>query len=121
MSGKSKLLLIAGLHWSLKDEDISKLCSEFGEVSNVHLWLDASGFTRGMAMIKMGSEDAATKAFDGLNGRKVKNLTLITAFTETDSSKLQQSLRKKAKKKQNKIKKSVKKERHCEESEYNTE
>merc|ERR1740123_702698 len=111
MSGKSKLLLIAGLHWSLKDEDISKLCSEFGEVSNVHLWLDASGFTRGMAMIEMASEDAATKAFDGLNGRKVKNLTLITAFTETDSAKLQKNLNKKAKKKKQRIKKSVMKKK----------
>merc|ERR1712154_430728 len=85
-AGKTQLVLIGNLHWSVTWENVNEMCSEFGEVLKVHVWFDASGYPRGMVLVQMGDKDSAKKAFEGLNGKKVKNLTLVTAYTQTDSS-----------------------------------
>merc|ERR1712154_421282 len=82
MAGETNGILVGGVHWTVTGENLKKMCSEFGEVAQVIIWYDMSGYTRGIATVFMGDADAATKAFDGLNGKKVNNLTMNTCYTK---------------------------------------
>eukprot|EP00483_Globobulimina_turgida_P004315 UN04324 len=46
-----------------------------------------------MAVVTMGSTEAATKAYEGLHGEKVKNLELITSYFEKRVNKVKQPKR----------------------------
>merc|ERR1712154_449057 len=107
MAGETNGILVGGVHWTVTGENLKKMCSEFGEVAQVIIWYDMSGYTRGIATVFMGDADAATKAFDGLNGKKVNNLTMNTCYTKHTEKKPD----KKKIKKESKTGKSMKKKR----------
>merc|ERR1712204_40780 len=84
LGGKTKFVMISNVHWSVKETDATKMCSAYGTVAHACVWYDVSGYPRGIIVVEMDSEDAARKVFDGLNGKKVKNLTFMTAYTDVD-------------------------------------
>merc|ERR1712048_501922 len=96
LAGETNGILVGDVHWSITDTELEKICSEFGDVKQVVIWYDMSGYTRGIATVLMSDADEATKVFEGLNGKKVKNLALNTCYTKLGEKKQD---KKKAKKK----------------------
>merc|ERR1712130_679244 len=75
------------LHYTLKQNDVLNLCAEFGQVEHVQIWYDKNGYPTGCASVTLNDSDDAIKVFQGLHGKKVKNLTICTAFTKIQSMK----------------------------------
>eukprot|EP01084_Bolivina_argentea_P228005 385183_1 len=87
LEGKTKQLLLGNLHYTLKQNDVSQLCSKYGQVNSIDMWYDKYGYSTGCATIIMDNFDDAKKLFQGLNGEKIKNLKIITAYTKTQKKK----------------------------------
>jgi len=67
-------LFVGNLPWSLSEDDLTSLFSEYGELEDVHLVTDRySGRSRGIAFIKFAGEEAeknAAAAMEAVNGQE---------------------------------------------------
>jgi RNA recognition motif-containing protein len=66
-----KKLFLGNLPWSLKEDQVRELATEFGEVAECHLPLDQAGRSRGIAFVIFENEADAKKAIEGLDGKEV--------------------------------------------------
>merc|ERR1712038_843560 len=62
--------------------EIKKLCKSYGRVEKVTVLESDKGFPLCVAVVKMNSNKAATKAFDGLHEKMVNNMEIRTVFGE---------------------------------------
>merc|ERR1719464_1055546 len=80
LAGKTKNVLIGNVHWSATFEEMMALCEEFGELWRVIVWYDKTGYTRGVMTAMCKDEETATKVFEGMHGKKFKNMPLRTSY-----------------------------------------
>ncbi len=65
------------LNYSLSEEDLEKVFSEYGEVTSVKIIRDKyTDQSKGFGFIEMTDDAAAQKAIDELNGSEVKGREL---------------------------------------------
>ncbi len=65
------------LNYSLSEEDLEKVFSEFGEVTSVKIIRDKyTDQSKGFGFIEMADDAASQKAIDELNGSDVKGREL---------------------------------------------
>ncbi len=67
-------LFVGNLPWSMSEDDLTSVFSEYGELEDVHLVTDRySGRSRGIAFIKFAGEEAeqnAAAAMEAVNGQE---------------------------------------------------
>ncbi len=65
-------LYVGNFTFTTTESELSTLFSEYGEVVKVQVITDRdTGRSRGFGFVEMGSDEAATKAVAGLDGRNV--------------------------------------------------
>lgn len=65
-------IYVGNLSYSVTEDDLRALFSEFGDVSSAKLIIDReSGRSKGFGFVEMAGNDAGKKAIDALNGRDV--------------------------------------------------
>ncbi len=63
-------LFVGNLSYSVTENDLQDLFSQYGTVTEVNLMLDrTSGRSRGFAFVTMGTKEAADAATQALNGK----------------------------------------------------
>ena len=85
----SKDLYVRNISLEAGEEDVRKLFSVVGKVSNIHLVTDArTGQFRGYGYIKMSSEAEAKEAIISLNGARLINriITVTEALPQKPSA-----------------------------------
>ena len=69
-------LYVGNLPWSVTDQDLEQLVSEFGPVRSAQVVADReTGRSRGFGFVEM-DDDAAKQAISQLNGRQVESREL---------------------------------------------
>lgn len=67
-------LFVGNLPWSMTEEDLTSLFSEYGELEDIHLVTDRySGRSRGIAFVKYAGDDGeanAKAAMEAVNGQE---------------------------------------------------
>jgi RNA recognition motif-containing protein len=67
-------LFVGNLPWSMSQDDLTNLFSEYGELEDVHLVTDRdSGRSRGIAFVKFAGDDGeknAASAMEAVNGQE---------------------------------------------------
>jgi len=67
-------LFVGNLPWSMTEDDLTSLFSEYGELEDVHLVTDRySGRSRGIAFVKYAGDDGeanAAAAMEAVNGQE---------------------------------------------------
>ena len=70
-------IYVGNLSYSVTEEDLNAMFSEFGNVTSAKLIMDRdTGRSKGFAFVEMSGEDAGQKAIDELNGRDVGGRSL---------------------------------------------
>lgn len=65
-------IYVGNLSYSVTEDDLRALFSEFGDVSSAKLIIDReSGRSKGFGFVEMAGNDSGKKAIDALNGRDV--------------------------------------------------
>ena len=65
-------LYVGNLSFESTENDLQDLFEQHGQVSEVRLMMDRmTGKSRGFAFVTMSTEEEATKAIEGLNGKDV--------------------------------------------------
>lgn len=78
-----KALFVAGLDFSLTDNDLKELFSAHGTVESAKVIMDRySGKSRGFAFVEMSSQDEAQNCIRNLNNTTVKNRQIIVKLKE---------------------------------------
>ena len=73
---KHMKLYVGNLPWSVTDQDLEQLVSEFGPVRSAQVVADReTGRSRGFGFVEM-DDDAAKQAISQLNGRQVESREL---------------------------------------------
>jgi len=68
---------VGNLSFDATEDQLRQLFEDFGEVKSVNIITDRdSGRPRGFAFVEMSSQDEATAAISGLNGREMLGRTL---------------------------------------------
>jgi RNA recognition motif-containing protein len=74
----SNKLYVGNLPWSVGDEELKKMFSEYGEVLNANVITDRnSGRSRGFAFVEMGTAEDAQKAIEALHESNMEDRKLI--------------------------------------------
>lgn len=77
MENKKKLF-VGNLPWSMTEDSIRELFSEFGEITQVSLITDRmTGRSKGFAFVEFADESAANAAVDARNGYRVEERELV--------------------------------------------
>ena len=67
-------IYVSNLGFNVKNEDLKKHFSEYGEVTSVNVIIDkVTNRSRGFAFVDMKDDSAAEKAIRGLNGLNLDN------------------------------------------------
>ena len=62
-------IYVGNLNYSVKEEELNELFSEYGEVVSVKLIKDReTGRAKGFAFVEMANDDEASKAIENLDG-----------------------------------------------------
>lgn len=70
-------IFIAGLSYSVNDNDLNTLFEEYGTISSAKVIMDRdSGRSKGYGFIEMGNSDEANKAISELNGAEYDGRTI---------------------------------------------
>ncbi|MES9924838.1 MAG: RNA-binding protein [Candidatus Thiodiazotropha endolucinida] len=65
-------IYVGNLPWSVKDDELRQLFTEFGEVSSANVIMDKfSGRSRGFGFVEMPDSSAAENAIKALNEKEV--------------------------------------------------
>ncbi|MEJ7610717.1 MAG: RNA-binding protein [Ferruginibacter sp.] len=71
-------IYVGNLSWSMTDEDLSTLFSEYGTVSSAKILKDKmNGRSKGFGFVEMEDEEAAKAAIAGLNENEIQGRKLI--------------------------------------------
>jgi len=66
-------IYVRNLNYSLREDELSQLFGEFGEVSSVKIIKDkVTGRAKGFGFVEMPDDNAATEAINRINGTDVK-------------------------------------------------
>ena len=82
-------LYVGGLAYSVTDQELEQLFSEFGTISSAIVIKDRdSGQSKGFGFVELTVDAAAQKAIDALNGKEVngRSLTVSPARPQEDRS-----------------------------------
>ena len=70
-------IYVGNLSYSVTEDDLRALFSEFGDVSSAKLIMDRdTGQSKGFGFVEMSGNDSGQKAIDELNGREVSGRAL---------------------------------------------
>lgn len=73
-----KKLFVGNLSWSLRNEDLQQLFSEFGTVEEAFVLTDKfSGRSKGFGFVTMSSAEEAQAAVEGLHEREVDGRSIV--------------------------------------------
>jgi len=76
-------LFIANLSWSVREEDLTDLFSEVGEVSSVKIpTRREDGKPRGFAFVEMATPEDGQKVLDRFNGHSLAGRELVVSFQD---------------------------------------
>jgi RNA recognition motif-containing protein len=65
-------IYVGNLPWSVKDDELRNLFTEFGDVSNANVIMDKfSGRSRGFGFVEMPDSSAAENAIKSLNEKEI--------------------------------------------------
>lgn len=70
-------IYVGNLPWSVNDDKLGELFSEFGDVTSANVITDK--FTRrskGFGFVEFGSDEAGQKAIEAMNGKEVEGRAL---------------------------------------------
>jgi RNA recognition motif-containing protein len=81
-------MYVANLSFTVTEEDLKTLFSEFGEVENVNIVLDRfSKQSRGFGFVEMLNNSEADKAIKALNGSELKGKNIKISQSEPNRRK----------------------------------
>jgi len=70
-------IYVGNLPWSVDDDELRNMCSEFGDVADSKVISDReTGRSRGFGFVEM-ADDGARAAIDALNGAEVDGRELV--------------------------------------------
>lgn len=70
-------LYVGNLNYATTEEDLRKLCGEFGEVAEVDIISDReTGRSKGFGFVDFPSDEQAEAAVEALNGKEIDGRTL---------------------------------------------
>ena len=70
-------IYVGNLSFDTTEEQLRQAFEDFGEVASVNIIKDRhTGEPRGFAFVELPSQESATAAIDGLNGRELNGRTL---------------------------------------------
>ena len=70
-------IYVGNLPFSVRDNELSELFSEYGEVKSANVIMDrSSGLSKGYGFVEMDDNNAAEEAIQYLNGKEVKGREL---------------------------------------------
>ncbi|MEC8147835.1 MAG: RNA-binding protein [Pseudomonadota bacterium] len=70
-------IYVGNLPFSIRDNELSDLFSEYGEVKSANVIMDrSSGLSKGYGFVEMDDNNAAEEAIQYLNGKEVKGREL---------------------------------------------
>lgn len=76
-------LFVAQLDWSVTEEELAELFTQFGEVASARIPTDKmTGKKRGFAFVAMGSPEQAQAAIAGLNDWELKGRNIVVKLSE---------------------------------------
>jgi RNA recognition motif-containing protein len=71
-------LYVGNLAYSVRDENLQQLFSEFGSVASAKVMMDRdTGRSKGFGFVEMGSDAEAQAAIRGLNGKSCDGRALV--------------------------------------------
>jgi len=83
-----KKLYIGNLPYSVQEDDLSTLFSEYGNVESVVIISDrASGRSKGFGFVEYDDGDAANSAVEGLNGKEIDGRKMIVSEARPQETK----------------------------------
>ncbi len=78
-----KALFVAGLDFSINDDDLKQIFAEYGTVESAKVIMDReTGRSRGFGFVDMSSNEDAANCVQNLNDATVKNRQLVVKFKE---------------------------------------
>ena len=80
-------IYVGNLSWSVNDDELRNLFSEFGEISTANVIMDKfSGRSKGFGFVEMPNDGDAESAIDALNEKEVdgRNLRVNQAKPRED-------------------------------------
>jgi len=70
-------IYVGNLPWSIKDEELRKLFSDFGEISSANVIMDKfSGRSKGFGFVEMANDGDAETAIKALNEKEINGRNL---------------------------------------------
>ena len=70
-------IYVGNLPFSVRDNELSELFSEYGEVKSANVIMDrSSGLAKGYGFVEMDDKNSAEEAIQYLNGKEVKGREL---------------------------------------------
>lgn len=76
-------LFVAQLDWSVTEDELINIFSQFGEVVSARIPVDKmTGKKRGFAFVAMATPEQAQSAITGLNNWELKGRALVVKFAE---------------------------------------
>ena len=68
-------IYVGNLPFSVRDNELSELFSEYGEVKSANVIMDrSSGLSKGYGFVEMDDKNSAEEAIQYLNGKEVKKV-----------------------------------------------
>lgn len=78
-----KSLFVAGLDFSLNDDNLKEMFSPYGNVESAKVVMDRySGKSRGFGFVEMSTQEEAQNAIQNLNNTSVKNRQIVVKIKE---------------------------------------
>jgi RNA recognition motif-containing protein len=73
----AKRLFVGNLSWDINDDEFKKMFEPFGEIISAEIVKDrATNRSRGFGFVEFATEEAATNAKQGMNGKEIKGRTI---------------------------------------------
>lgn len=73
-----KKLFVGNLPWSLTEDQLTEMFSQYGELVSVKLIIDKmSGRSKGIAFVEFATEEMAAQAMEAANGMEVDGRALV--------------------------------------------
>lgn len=73
-----KKLFVGNLPWSLTEDQLTEMFSQYGELVSVKLIIDKmSGRSKGIAFVEFATEEAASQAMEAANGMEIEGRALV--------------------------------------------
>ncbi len=71
-------IYVGNLSWTLKDQDLQDLFSQYGEISSAKIVLDKfTNRSKGFGFVEMANDDEAKTAIEALNGTDVGGRNIV--------------------------------------------